>query len=321
MYIKEITADDHNKYNGLSTLYGSVFDSLRWTRMIDGDIKHFGIYDAGNDLIGGFIGYTASKFGISIYRNPPLTPSIGPFLKIKNANPVGIMEKKKQVLTSIAEFIDKKNYPVISVSLSRDIIDMQPFIWRDFKVIPEYTYILQLSLPVDEIWRRMSADRRNSITKATKDGLSVTNSDDYATVKSLVTKTYSRQKKAFGDSYTNKVLFEFANKSNSFAFIALQDSNPIACTFCVHDSKTAYYLLGGYDSERKHNGAGSLCIWESIKHAKSLGLTYFDFEGSMVPNIEKYLRGFGGELTPYYRINKAALPLEMILKFFKRGLF
>ena len=62
-------------------------------------------------------------------------------------------------------------------------------------------------------------------------------------------------------------------------------------------------------------------MWEAIKFAKKLGIKYFDFEGSMVPQIERYFRGFGGKLTPYYRINKAKLPLEILLKFYRRELF
>jgi len=41
----------------------------------------------------------------------------------------------------------------------------------------------------------------------------------------------------------------------------------------------------------------------------------------MIPQIKKYFRGFGGKLTPYYRINKAKLPIEILLKFFKREVF
>jgi hypothetical protein len=52
-----------------------------------------------------------------------------------------------------------------------------------------------------------------------------------------------------------------------------------------------------------------------------LGLRAFDFEGSVVPAIERHFRGFGGTLTPYFRVNKAWLPIEMVLKFFKRRLF
>jgi len=47
----------------------------------------------------------------------------------------------------------------------------------------------------------------------------------------------------------------------------------------------------------------------------------FDFEGSNVPSIERYFRGFGGTLTPYIGVHKAWLPVEMALKLRYRNLF
>jgi hypothetical protein len=167
----------------------------------------------------------------------------------------------------------------------------------------------------------MSAEKRNDISKATRDGLTTKLIDDYSIVKSLVLKTFSRQEMVANEYYLNKILFEFANKDNSFAFAAFRENIPIAVSFCICDGSTAYYLLGGYDDKNKHHGAGAFAVWEAIKHAQRLGLKQFDFEGSMVPQIEKYFRGFGGRLTPYYRINKAKLPVEILLKFFKRELF
>ena len=111
------------------------------------------------------------------------------------------------------------------------------------------------------------------------------------------------------------------NKNNSFSFISFQNDKPIAIVFCVYDKNTAYYLLGDYDRKKSHHGAGALTMWETIKYSKGLGLRSFDFEGFMVSQIERYFRGFGGTLIPYYRINKAKLPLEILLKLFKRELF
>lgn len=321
MNIKELTAADYEKYNALSTIYGTVFDSRKWTGMFGSAIRHYGIYDAKESLIGGFFSYTGRAWGISIYRNPPLTPSIGPFFKIESGHPVHTMEKHKQIITALADFIGKLGHPVISFSLSRNVMDMQPFIWKRFKVIPEYTYIIDLGLSGEDIWKRMSAKRRNDVSKAKKDGLLVKKVDDYGIVRSLVLKTFERQNIAYSDFYMNKVLFDFADAGNSFAFAAFNGGIPVACTFCICDEKTSYYLLGGYDSENGHRGAGAACVYEAIKYAKELGRVWFDFEGSMVPDIECYFRGFGGRLTAYYRINKAALPLEMALKFFKRELF
>lgn len=188
-------------------------------------------------------------------------------------------------------------------------------------MIPGYTYLLDLSKSIEDIQKGMSAKRRNDMNKATRDGLIVKGVDNFEVVKSLILKTFSRQELVINKGYLDKILFEFANKNNTFAFVTFKDDNPMATSFCVYDKDTAYYLLGGYDDKNKHHGAGALTLWESIKHAKGTGLKWFDFEGSMAPQIESYFRAFGGKLTPYYSARKAKLPLEILLKFFKRELF
>jgi lipid II:glycine glycyltransferase (peptidoglycan interpeptide bridge formation enzyme) len=67
----------------------------------------------------------------------------------------------------------------------------------------------------------------------------------------------------------------------------------------IHDAQSAYYLIGGSASAYKNSGAMSLLMWEAIKKSKLKGIAKFNFEGSMIPSVEKYLRGFGGELTSY----------------------
>lgn len=99
------------------------------------------------------------------------------------------------------------------------------------------------------------------------------------------------------------------------------DERAIACTFMVHDRRTAYYLLGGYDAEDRHHGAGALAILTSIEEAQRRGLAVFDFEGSMIPAIERFFRGFGGELVHYFTVNRAWLPFEILLKWRKRSPF
>ena len=56
-------------------------------------------------------------------------------------------------------------------------------------------------------------------------------------------------------------------------------------------------------------------------HCKKMGLKIFDFEGSMIPEVESYFRSFGPKMLPYYTINKAKMPFEIILKFIKREKF
>ncbi|MCD6579459.1 GNAT family N-acetyltransferase [bacterium] len=321
MIIKKINSQEKVKYNKLAKNVGNIFNTLSWLKLFEDSVQIYGIYDKGDNLIGGFSIYKEKRFGFTIYRNSPFTPAMGPFLKVNAKNPVAIMDTWKRVLSLTADFIETLPYSVISVPLNKNITDTQPFIWKKFKVIPGYTYLLDLNKSIEDIQKGMSAERRNDMNKGARDGLVVKQINDFEIVNSLVIKTFSRQEKKTNEYYLNKILFNFADNTNSFAYATFRDNNPIATLFCVYDKDTAYYLLGGYDSENKHHGAGALAVWEAIKQAKELGLKYFDFEGSMVPQIERYFRGFGGKLTPCYRVNKAKLPLEILLKFFKRELF
>ncbi len=69
------------------------------------------------------------------------------------------------------------------------------------------------------------------------------------------------------------------------------------------DDKRAYYLVGGYDHSAQSNNAVALAMWRAIQFAAlNLKLPEFDFEGSMIPPIERFFRKFGATLTPFYRI-------------------
>jgi len=205
--------------------------------------------------------------------------------------------------------------------LDRRITDTLPFFWQGFKVVPGYTYLLDLKQPIAELTQRMSPKRRNDITKATNDGIVAHRIEDLAVIYDLVLATFGRQQKRLDRESLRRILFQYARPENSFAFAAYRGETPIAANFFVHNDETAFLLLAGYREAMKHRGAGALSLFEGIKHAQQIGIKLFDFEGSIVPPIEDYFRGFGGVLTPYFTVNKAWLPLEMLLKVKRRAFF
>ena len=87
--------------------------------------------------------------------------------------------------------------------------------------------------------------------------------------------------------------------------------------YLVWDENTMYYLLGGGDPKYRNSGATSLLLWEAIKLASSKGLS-FDFEGSMIEPVEKFVRGFGAIQKPYFQIYKTDSKFLVALDFFKR---
>lgn len=305
----------------LSKKATSVFLSEKWLAIYDKGLEAYGIFNGGNEMIGGFSLYRQKRSGITYYRNPMYMSTINLFFENKSTNKAKILSENKKVMKALSNFLSDLSYGVLSIYLPENHIDMQHFYWQGFKVVPNYTYHIDLSKSETEIQKNYSTERRNDIKKAIKDEVTVELSNDLSLIKQMVSNTFSRKEKGFDEDMIDRILFDFANNQNSFAYVSFQNKKAIAASFCIYDQDKAYYLLGGYDSKNKHQGAGALAVDAAIKHSKQLKIKTFDFEGSMLPEVEKYFRGFGGDLIPYYSINKAKLPLEMALKLINRSQF
>ena len=71
----------------------------------------------------------------------------------------------------------------------------------------------------------------------------------------------------------------------------------------VWDEMSVYYLLNGTNPNLKSFQGNDLLIDGAIEEAHKLGLK-FDFEGSVIKNVNHAFREFGGVPMPYFRITK-----------------
>ena len=306
-------AGELEAYSKLASEHGCIFDTVKWTGLLEPGLLRFGIYDSGDNLRGGFCLFEQRRFGLKVLRNPPFTPQSGPFFEKRATNPAAKVNEQRGIVEVMAEQLARSGAAVTSLGLSLAVSDCLPFYWRGYKVTPHYTYRLHLHHTAEEILAGMSPERRKNIAKAQRDGLEATEVEGTFELRELICETFNRQSKAFPRQTMDKILASFPPGSNSFAYLTKQGGKPVAGIYVIHDSRTAYYLLGGYAYEA-HHGAGALAMWRAILKARELGLEVFDFEGSTIPPIERYFRGFGGVLTPVFNVHKAWLPIEMALK-------
>jgi lipid II:glycine glycyltransferase (peptidoglycan interpeptide bridge formation enzyme) len=318
----ELKQIDKQTYTDFCQETKTVFNRIDWLDNYSSNMIFCGIVDNGNRMVAAFYYYSDKMFGLPYLHCPPYSPYNGFITKLSSKNFAGSQGELKRIMSVIATYFDKlATKSIIKIAFPPECVDMQPFVWQKFKVIPNYTYRISLNQTIDEISAKMTTERRNDIKKAIKEGVTVEKCIDHNIVKELIEKTFDRKSMSINQHYLQKILFEYANKENSFAFVSYMNGDPIACVFCIFDHQTAYYLMGGYDNTKKHSGAGALALWNAIQHSKTMNLDIFDFEGSMIVPVEKYFRGFGGDITPYYVINKANILLELGLKFMKRELY
>ncbi len=309
------------KFDYIAEAHGCLFDRFAWPSLLGDTIKRVGIYDPNDQLRGGFCFAEERKLGFRVYRTPPFIPHIGPFFEYRTSNPASRSQEQRHVMEAMAHFLDNSGAAAVSLGLSMDSNDALPFYWRNFKVIPRYTYRIDLRLSPEEILARMSPDQRNGIAKAKRDGIETAEMNAIEELRSFISSTLSRQGLSIREDLLRALLSSFPPGSGSFAFQAISPDKLLAVTYCVYDARTAYYLLGGFQKDEGHHGAGPLALYRSVLKAQEMGLETFDFEGSMVPAIERYFRSFGGTLTPYFSVQKAWLPIEIALKLVKRSLF
>ena len=321
MIVREVKEWEYPQYERLVAEIGTLFNSNQWLDIFGKSVRRLGVYNKNNELVGGMTVGVKCILGVEIIMAQPMSPGTGPFYKAKAKGYVKQIEERRAILEALANYIEAQRFPIVSLVFSPELIDVLPFIWRDYKVVVRYTYRIDLSQSEEDLLKGMSGDTRNMIKKAEKDGLCCTRVDNMVDVYSLLKKTFARQKLSFSTSQEQKILFDYAKSGNSAAFVTYLNGRPSSAVFTIKDRQTCYYIMGGYDSQNKHNGAGSLALYKAILQAKADGCSMFDFEGSIVPQIEKYFRGFGGRLTPYFVANKAWMPIEFVLKLIKRRMF
>jgi len=308
-------ADSAEKFIG-------VFGNLKWLSVYEATITTVGIFKDEKQLIGGFYYVSAKKYGFSFIKLPPYTPHCGLFFVSESSNRSSGNSFSKEVITAVCEYIMKQGSAITVLAIPSNIIDLQPFIWNKFKVVPNYTYRISLSRSMEEIRNNFDPKNRNVINKAVKEAVSV--HEDILSKGELYDFFEVALRSAGANVYRNElyaIFHDFSDRNNSFSLTAKKDGEVLGSVFCVFDKQNCYYLLGGLSKKSGIAGVNNLLVLRSIEIAKEKGCDTFDFEGSMLKGVEKFFRSFGPELVPYYTVNKAKLPIEIMLKFKKRELF
>ena len=299
-----------------------VFASKNWLSIYGDTLNIIGVYKDEHQLIGGFYFLDTKKFGFKFIKLPPYAPHCGLFYISESKNNASINNFSKELMNDVCTYFSNQKSALTILAFPSQIIDLQSFIWSKYKVIPNYTYRIKLQQSIDDIKSNFDSKNRNAINKAIKEGVIVEDStiskkEEFNYFKT----TLSARGANIYEPILENIFLKFSDSSNSFCLAAKKDNVLLGMVFCVYDQHNCYYMLGFVDKNSGIQGVNNLLVQKCIEKSKDLGCTTFDFEGSMLKGVEKFFRSFGPELFPYFTVNKAILPLEILLKFKKRELF
>lgn len=262
--------------------------------------------------------FLKKKYGFWVIGMPMITQTLGPYIKYPNGQKYAkrlsfekeIYNKIIDEIPKVSEFLQNFNYR---------IKNWLPFYWAGYKQTTRYTYLIEDLSNLDNVYNNFSSNIKTDIKKAVNK-VNVIDSEDIETFFQVVNKTFVRKKIDIPYSFEFIKNIDTLSKNNKCRKILLaidNEKNVHSGIYIVWDSNTMYYLLGGGDPKYRNSGATSLLLWEAIKIASHKSLV-FDFEGSMLEPVEKFVRAFGATQKPYFQISKTNSKLLEIILFLKK---
>lgn len=258
-----------------------------------------------------FVYFMKRKYGIDYIVMPPLTQYLGEYSLLETT-----LSQKKQISNY---YIDNlPNTAFTSICMSHKFNYWSPYMWRGYSQTSRYSLKINNLSNIDEIFAKFDNSKQRNIKKAKKlllveSGMAA---DDFYTF-------FQNNEKAQGSDVSySRTMFLNLHKScifnNSGQILYARDSKGeiYGALFVVWDFDSMYALTYSFPVKYRNSGVGDLLMYEAIKLAQTVTKS-FDFEGSMVENIEQSYRRFGSEPSEYYQISKINNKLFKIVNHFK----
>lgn len=282
----------------------SIFETDWWLDAVaEGSWERISVVNKNNEVIASFPIVKRRRFGQKILSEPTLTQTLGIYIEDTGAKLCKKKEKQKKLINQIIERLPKGYQYDFYLDSNNDYV--LPFIWSGFRVEPYFSYRIDDLSDMEEVWKGFKENIKTDIRKAKKI-VTVEETDDIEVMIDMQVKTFERQgRKSPSNKEIIRCFDKAAKEHNSRLILQAKDEegNIHAATYFLYDDERCYYLLGGGDPQYRNSGANSLLIWEGIQFASTKS-KIFDFEGSMIEDIERFVRGFGSKEHVYYRVKK-----------------
>lgn len=289
-----------------------MYTSELWLNVYGDSLKVIGIFNKNDELTGSFNLYLGSKLGQQYIITPPYATDIGLWYKDESNTTFQRHKLAKNIITAISNYLSNQKVMFIDIVLPANVKDAQPFLWDKFDSTFKYTYLLNLKNSEDSILQNMSPERRKNIKDGQKN-IEVFKCVDYDEAFDKIVSSLSENNAHFNKEIVKKIVTQFPSGNNHICIGTKTNNELSSLHFITVDKKTANYIFGWNDKQAS-SIAGTFGLWSCILEAKKTGIQTFNFSGSAIPSIEKYFRGFGGELTSCIHLKKQNTIGKVMLK-------
>lgn len=256
-----------------------------------------------------------TRFGIQLYkiRNTFQMVHGGIWIDDSVCNTTG--KREKYLIEKVNQVIEQlPYYDSLVTKFDLPFMDWTPLYWKGFKQTTYYTYIMDpqnYDRDEEKLFRSFRADRKRNIKKAeqlyTVDR-SLTGEDFY----NLLDSTYIEKEKQISYSYGQfRNLDKAISEHDAGIVYGARDKKGVvvAASYIFCEEKRRYNMFVAF--KQGVRGALELTTWYGMRDCLRNDII-FDFEGSMIPGVSEYNRGFYVEKKPYYVISDCSNKMKVV---------
>jgi len=219
--------------------------------------------------------------------------------------------RHQRFIDACFEYVDEVIDPVVTrIESPPRYKDTRPFQWAGYTMIPEYTYVVELT-DEDDMLSRFSSDARGNIRDSYDTDFTISREDESALhlILDQVERRYREQSApvTLPSSFLGD-LYESLSDDELRPYVCRVDGEFVGGIIVVADDDTAYRWIGGVRPERAIDfPVNDLLDWTVMTDMMADDREYYDLVGAGAERINEYKAKFDPTLETFYRIQSNPL--------------
>lgn len=257
--------------------------------------------EKGDEIVGGLALYQEDTPGgirvsprLLLYYNSPV------LVGLDSHYPYRETSEHLRILMEMEVWLRSAGFGRISLKSVPGLKDVRPMVSRGWAVRPTWSYVVPIS-DIDAAWNRMEHNLRRLVHRAEKEGIIVTEDDDFESFFGLHLSTMDRKDRGV---YLSRDRFEqyfrrLREQGLATLFHArMPDGRAVATALVLlGNHRIAHTVSAAADSSAQSLGTNPLLRWESFRALHQRGYAGVDLTDASLNAVTRFKGQLGGELV------------------------
>lgn len=248
--------------------------------------------------------FRTRRWGLLVVQLPPYTTYAGPcWAPLPEHWPSHKrLRQEQRILAELVKRLPQSLF--FRQNCLPNLVNGLPMIWAGFRLTTRYTYEIPAGRTAEHTYIRLKNTLRTDLRNA-EAAVEVKAALDGKRLFALYRASLRRRGLSRPQVPFERLVAALREQQQGAGWVARcrRSGADVAGLLLAFDEQRAAVVVAGRVYEGAPAGALHRLYWEAIRFCAERGLT-LDFEGSMLPGVERVFRAFGALLRPYLQITR-----------------